>query len=323
MRCTEILLQAFTDPGSVLENTHKHPLMDLANILAFIERFTGRPLPLTGSPAAVSRLQLESIWNANAERWGRVSQFSIGVTCYKDCLFLVDAHRIQKIDSSGKVVPDWMPSPDIKFPTGLQWYDDELYVVDTFRNRVQVFDTRGTLCRVFSLHATGFAVDVAVNTHGVFITDTRHHCVWVFAHDGTLRSQWGCPGTRGGEFSRPTGITCSDSRLFVTDRLNHRVQVLDSASGEWIHEWGQFGTSAGEFRIPWGIATLYGCVYVVDTQNNRMQAFSTEGKFLYSWGCSVHNDTPFSFPSGVCTDGTRVFVTDRLYSRVSVLGFPC
>ena len=60
----------------------------------------------------------------------------------------------------------------------------------------------------------------------------------VFSPDGTFRESLGFPETEIGNTWRPDAVAVGDDgTLYVTDRLAHRVLVLDSA-GDLLNEWG-------------------------------------------------------------------------------------
>lgn len=116
-------------------------------------------------------------------------------------------------------------------------------------------------------------------------------------------------------FRKPTGIAyeIAFDRLFVVDKDNHRVQILDAGNGRCIQVIGSQGKNAKEFDCPWGIAlsSVGNCFAVTDTKNARVQLFQLSGTFLgsYKTGKSgsngevnSHSATPASFPVGIAFD---------------------
>ena len=82
-----------------------------------------------------------------------------------------------------------------------------------------------------------------------------------FTKDGVFVKSFGKLGTGPGEFRLPHDITLdAQGRLFVADRGNHRIQILDQDGG-FIAEWKQFSR-------PSGIAIRDGLVYVADSESN-------------------------------------------------------
>ena len=82
-----------------------------------------------------------------------------------------------------------------------------------------------------------------------------------FTKDGVFVKSFGTLGTGPGQFRLPHDITLdAQGRLFVADRGNHRIQILDQDGG-FIAEWKQFSR-------PSGIAIRDGLVYVADSESN-------------------------------------------------------
>jgi DNA-binding beta-propeller fold protein YncE len=69
-----------------------------------------------------------------------------------------------------------------------------------------------------------------------------------FAKDGTFIKTWGQKGARPGDFDEPHDIFIggSQSRVYVADRKNKRIQVFDQ-DGNFIAAWTQFGQPSSVF----------------------------------------------------------------------------
>ena len=66
-----------------------------------------------------------------------------------------------------------------------------------------------------------------------------------FSKDGTLIKAWGKRGTGPNEFDQPHALAMdSRGRLFVGDRNNNRIQILDQ-DGTYQTEWKQFSRPSG------------------------------------------------------------------------------
>ena len=66
-----------------------------------------------------------------------------------------------------------------------------------------------------------------------------------FTKDGRLTAVIGKKGTGPGEFDQPHALAFdSKGRLFVGDRNNNRIQILDQ-QGKFIDEWKQFSRPSG------------------------------------------------------------------------------
>jgi sugar lactone lactonase YvrE len=68
-----------------------------------------------------------------------------------------------------------------------------------------------------------------------------------FSKDGKLIKRWGQTGSGRGEFDQPHSLAFdSRGRLFVGDRNNNRIQILDQ-DGNVLDEWAQFSRPSGVF----------------------------------------------------------------------------
>lgn len=66
-----------------------------------------------------------------------------------------------------------------------------------------------------------------------------------FSKDGTLVASWGNKGSSPGEFDQPHALAMdSRGRLFVGDRSNNRIQILDQ-NGNLLDTWYQFSRPSG------------------------------------------------------------------------------
>lgn len=71
--------------------------------------------------------------------------------------------------------------------------------------------------------------------------------IFKFSKDGKLIKTFGKKGSGPGEFEQPHALAMdSQGRLFVGDRSNNRVQILDQ-EGKFIAEWKQFSRPSGLF----------------------------------------------------------------------------
>lgn len=60
----------------------------------------------------------------------------------------------------------------------------------------------------------------------IFIADTGNNRIVVLAESGALLGVYGSLGNKAGQFNYPVDIQTENNKLYVVDKLNHRVQVL-------------------------------------------------------------------------------------------------
>ncbi len=96
--------------------------------------------------------------------------------------------------------------------------------------------------------------DVVVSRNGdIFVNDGHNHGhggsnrLVKFSSDGKFIAAWGHHGTGPREFQGLHALAIdSQGRLFIGDRANQRIQILDQ-SGNHIATWRQFGSPSGIF----------------------------------------------------------------------------
>ena len=203
---------------------------------------------------------------------------------------------------------------------------DNVFVVDSVKNKVLKFNISGTLLTQWGDAASGSGKGefsgphgVAVNSKGeVYVADTGNNRIQKFDGSGNYLTAWGTSGSANGQFSTPNGVAVnSKDEVYVTDSGNNRIQKFDS-SGTYIAQWGSMGAGAGQFNLPWGMAfDQAGNVYVAEVFNNRVQKFDAFGGYLLQWGSSGRGNGQFTNPSGVAVDGSgAVYVIDSGSQRV-------
>ena len=156
----------------------------------------------------------------------------------------------------------------------------------------------------------------------IFVADSGAHDVKVFDERGTLLRTLGRRGEAPGEFNGPTHMSFAQGRLYVTDTLNARVQIL-SPSGEPLGEIGRRGLFVGNLVRPKGVVTdRDGHIYVIESYYDHVLVFSEPGRLLLPIGGTGKEAGQFFLPAGAWTDdGSRLFVADMFNGRVVVLDY--
>jgi DNA-binding beta-propeller fold protein YncE len=202
--------------------------------------------------------------------------------------------------------------------------DGEVLVADATLRRVVRLDRDGKPLGAFGERVlrrpTGIARDPARGL--VFVADTHAHDIKVFDDDGRLIDTVGHRGDGPGEFNYPTHLSFARGRLYVTDNLNARIQVL-FATGEVALRFGERGLFVGNLVRPKGVATDdEGNIYVVESLYDTLLVFDPEGRLLLSIGGTGSGVGKFFLPAGVWVDArNRVFVADMFNGRVVVFNF--
>ena len=206
--------------------------------------------------------------------------------------------------------------------------NDDIYVSDSVRAQIYVFDSRGRFLRTIGGSSpdtrlerpTGMALDRAARR--LYLTDTLRHEVLVFGLDGSLIRIIGKRGAGPGEFNFPTALTLSAGRLYVVDAMNFRVQAL-TPEGRFLGSFGKLGNQTGTLNRPKGIAAdTDGDLYVVDALFETVQVFDPDGRLLYYFGSAGAKPGQFQLPSGISIDDRNIiYVADSLNRRVQVFRY--
>ena len=111
----------------------------------------------------------------------------------------------------------------------------------------------------------------------------------MFDDEGRLIDIIGQRGEGPGEFNAPTHIALSNGRLYVTDTLNARIQVLD-LNGEPISMIGKRGLYLGNLTRPKGVTVdADDNIYVVESYYDHLLVFDKQGQFLLPIGGTGDN----------------------------------
>jgi DNA-binding beta-propeller fold protein YncE len=200
-----------------------------------------------------------------------------------------------------------------------------LYVADSAAACVYIFDREGYTLRIvrgdFLRRPCGLAYDARRRL--LFVADTLLHQVIVLSRDGQFVTRLGQRGTAPGQFNFPTNVALdSQSRLYVSDSLNFRVQQFDPQLSH-LRTIGQKGDLPGYFSQPKGVAVdSQDHLYVVDANFEAVQIFDGDGHLLLSFGQEGRGAGEFWLPSGVFIDPSdRIWVADSYNRRVQVFQY--
>ena len=205
--------------------------------------------------------------------------------------------------------------------------DDRVFVSDSQTNVVHVFGKRGrTYLGQFGgdvlQRPTGLALDRT--TGDLLVVDTLASQIVVF-DTATLKAKKfvGRQGTAREAFHYPTNVTIGpDGRIYVTDSLNFRVQVL-GPDFTFLSAFGQVGDSPGDFARPKGVAVdSEGHIYVVEAVRDTVEIFDRDGRFLMEFGQTGNRRGEFYLPTSIHIDeNDKIYVSDSYNRRIQVFQY--
>jgi DNA-binding beta-propeller fold protein YncE len=154
----------------------------------------------------------------------------------QDQVFVFDADSfrlLRRIGTTGKKHELTGPG-DFSMPTGVA-VDQEgnVYVTDTFNNRVEIFDGDGNFVSQFGKNCDGPGClpkpkGIAVDSDGhVWVADAMLDVLQVFSKEGALLGYLGGHGNLPGQFSALMGVAIDkNNRVFASDQYPGRVQIF-------------------------------------------------------------------------------------------------
>jgi DNA-binding beta-propeller fold protein YncE len=135
-------------------------------------------------------------------------------------LFDAQGNKSGEYGSMGAAPGQFLEPTDVAID---EWGD--LYAVDMGNRRIQHMDIFGRYKQEWAIPLgnafNGSHIDVAEDG-SFFITAPEVHAVQRYGRDGNLLGQWGTDRLR-----IPVNLVRDGNRLYVTDTLNHRIQVFE------------------------------------------------------------------------------------------------
>ncbi len=195
--------------------------------------------------------------------------------------------------------------------------DGSFYVTDPDGHQVLRFSREGRLLQVFRDEANlSRPISVAVDEERgqILVADELFSHIVVFDAE-TAQAVRGI-GRRGrlgpARFRIITDMVFNDGRLYVAERVEWRLQVLD-AEGRFLTHFGH-----DELRFPQALAvTDDGRVLVADRMDNRIRIYR-DGRLVERVGRNGSGPGEFRLVNDMTVDGDLLYVADSLNGRIQV-----
>ena len=177
---------------------------------------------------------------------------------------------------------------------GVAYYEDnttgtkQIYVTNTSSDNIKVYDLNGSLARTITIASNrNDPYNLCLDANGTIYIGERY-AITCLDNDGTFRwrtgknasiSNVGTSGSGNGEFDYATGITLGpDENLYVADKRNERIQVLDK-NGTFVREFGSGGTAPGQLDQPISLSFLPDGNLVIRDER-KLHWFQADGSFV-------------------------------------------
>jgi hypothetical protein len=194
--------------------------------------------------------------------------------------------------------------------------DRSFYIVDSIGRKVLHFSEQGELRTTFQdLANLSRPMDVVVNeeTGDVLVADGSFSRIVVFNSIGKATHAIGQRGTGPGRFRAMTAMASGEDGLYILDRLELPVQVVDW-QGAYQYSFGE-----NELLFPNAIAVDKDRrAFISDRSTNTIQVYQ-DGQLLMTFGGGGSGPGRFRLVTGMWVNDNLLYVADSLNRRVQVL----
>ncbi len=208
---------------------------------------------------------------------------------------------------------------EIGKPYGVAIHEGQILVCDTKLAIVVVFDLKAQAVEILGEGPNGQLgkpINVAVDEDGTrYVTDVKLNRIMVYDADNRYVRAIGDPETW-----FPTDVAIVGKRLYVTDKKNGQVVLIEKETGEELSRFSLEGGEEGALFFPTNLALGDDAsIYVTETGLARILKFDSRGKLLRTYGSLGDRLGQFVRPKGVAVDREgRVYVADAASEHVQI-----
>lgn len=204
-------------------------------------------------------------------------------------------------------------------PYGIDIHDGKIFVVDTVATGVAVLDLVNKKIETLGSKDPGRLkkpINIAVDEDGTrYVTDRIRNRVMVYDAENRYLKAFGDP-----KVWAPTDVAISGDELYVADRENGQIFVLDKHSGKELRRLGSEGIDDAQFLFPTNLAIdVDGNIYISDTMNFRIQKIDAQGNLLRQFGEAGDALGQFARPKGIAVDReNRLYAVDAAFMNIQI-----
>ncbi|MEJ2634723.1 MAG: hypothetical protein P8184_05470 [Calditrichia bacterium] len=180
----------------------------------------------------------------------------------------------------------------------------DLYVADSERRQVVVFDSNGNYHSSFGNPDSLKPTDVFITPGTVWVCDILAKKIRAYDQN-SYRPLMSFPHAAAGEsgylFS-PTNLYVRNDRIYVSDFGDFKIKIFN-IEGKYLKSIGSYGRNVGQFVRPKGIAVdEEDNLFVADAGFENVQIFNSRGKILMFFGGSYKGPGNMWLPAKVVID---------------------
>jgi len=207
----------------------------------------------------------------------------------------------------------------VKKPYGVAVHKGAVYVCDTKRSIINIFDLEGKRYGFLGFKGLGKLekpINITIDERGYkYVADAGRKEIVVFDAGDDFYKTFG-----GDKLMRPVDVAVFQGKVFVCDSKACKIRVFDKKTLKFLYEFGEKGSGPGQFALPTNIAVdAEGHLYVSDTINGRVQKVDDRGKHLFTYGRLGDMPGEFARPKGLAVDREgRLYVVDSAFENVQI-----
>lgn len=176
-------------------------------------------------------------------------------------------------------------------PTQIYFNNNNLYVLDLYNQRVQIFDEKLIFSQSYPLpgykNAKISITDFALmdKSKKIFMNKSEKTLLLV-DENNKIEQKIGERSIKNRKrqmqedrFTSPSHIAVDNNKnIYITDQADQNIKKFN-AQGEYLDAWGQWGSGKLEFYKPKSLAINKNKIYVVDYGNYRVKILGLNGKY--------------------------------------------
>ena len=265
------------------------------------------PLETLGNPIRViGNVNVPQGLTTNSE--GHIIVVEFSAHCVS--VFTSEGMKIRSFGSKGS------GNSQFNYPTGVAVdSDDNIYVVDNNNHRIQKFTTTGKFTAAVGIRGSNplqfnYPVGIGFNKKNgkLYVCDKNNYRIQVLETNLTHHSSFGR------EFVKPFDVAFdSTGKVYISSYFKHHIDTF-TPDGQFL--WA-FETE--QLPDPYSITIHGDMVYVAVNFIDSVSVFSSESKFLKSFGAKGEAQGQFNQPHGITADANGfVLVADRDNHRIQI-----